>query len=408
MENKLKALVLEDKQDVFEKIEESLSEFNVFPSSNNKTKVFEYELSDFHYLKNEIFKKLKSSSEKSDSKELNAEDKTKRNEAFDKILKQNTDNFINYDLYIVDLELKLDQIDNLGVDFLNYIEDNGLVKNASIVILTNSSSPPTITGVTDEEFSVKYKFIPKSGNWESDLKGCISDFKDITVSEKTTRKKEVAPKKTLSHWLDYGIQSFFLMLVIATIFLVGKNVIYEDLAYGNKSIKQTVSNTSTENNNLHSVDITNLKTLDGFSDTTKKKIQFSDTLAKSSNNVNDLELKEFEKGKANDLKMLKFSEHIFLYLIPFFIIFGFYSYYYFEFRRILLKLPLSPKDSLIAKNSILVTKTLFMSSILSYTIIKVIEKIFDGKPITLIEGSAYGVFLLLLMSYLVISNKSHN
>ncbi|WP_430409288.1 hypothetical protein [Kordia sp.] len=113
----------------------------------------------------------------------------------------------------------------------------------------------------------------------------------------------------------------------------------------------------------------------------------------------------------NKLKILEIAEHIFLYLIPIFILIGFYNYYKFDLRHKLIDKGI-PRgvDKKAITDSIHLTKSLFLSSIISYVIIKSIEKIFfytkDSKP-DLKSLISYGVFLVILMIYAVYIQKSH-
>ncbi|KAB8155988.1 hypothetical protein EZY14_001880 [Kordia sp. TARA_039_SRF] len=114
---------------------------------------------------------------------------------------------------------------------------------------------------------------------------------------------------------------------------------------------------------------------------------------------------------ANKLKILEIAENIFLYLIPIFILLGFYNYYKFDLRPKLLDKGL-PRgvDKKAITDSIYLTKSLFLSSIISFVIIKSIEKIYfysnDSKP-ELKSLISYGIFLIILMVYAIYVHKSH-
>lgn len=111
-----------------------------------------------------------------------------------------------------------------------------------------------------------------------------------------------------------------------------------------------------------------------------------------------------DKQKLDEF-VLTFAEHIFLYLLPFSILLGFYSYY---IETIHYKL--NNRDSEIsvadAKKLLDTSKTIFLSSVLSYTLIKTVQKLYYEKHLELINVISYGVFLLVLMTFIIIYNKS--
>ena len=127
--------------------------------------------------------------------------------------------------------------------------------------------------------------------------------------------------------------------------------------------------------------------------------------------------KDYPKIKQNnrDVKLLKFIEHIFIYLIPILVFLGLYYYYSINYSGFLRNKGRESDDNPDlekvkigkAKDALQLTKSLFISSILAYTIIKVIEKVVlaesNKMPNTEILIS-YGVFILLLMGYLVFSH----
>lgn len=76
--------------------------------------------------------------------------------------------------------------------------------------------------------------------------------------------------------------------------------------------------------------------------------------------------------------ILKIAEHIFLYLLPVFIIGGFISYYKTKIKAFILggKVNLDEDG---ASQTINLTKIIFLSSIISYIIVKILEKILDDS-----------------------------
>jgi len=114
-----------------------------------------------------------------------------------------------------------------------------------------------------------------------------------------------------------------------------------------------------------------------------------------------------ELSNEHDLELLKFIEHIFIYLIPLLIFLGLYFYYIINFSHHFTGAK-THSEKLIerAKSSIQLTKTLFLSSMMAYVVIKIIEKLFLTESDLKIEKLiAYGVFLFLLMFYLIFSHR---
>jgi hypothetical protein len=99
--------------------------------------------------------------------------------------------------------------------------------------------------------------------------------------------------------------------------------------------------------------------------------------------------------------ILQTSEHIFLYLLPIFIVFGFFHYYKNNSRISLLGGFSNRNDSDNATKTMNLTKMLFISSIISYVLIKVIEEIFVIKTMDLTRLISFGLLLLMLMAYFI-------
>ncbi|MFN0188265.1 MAG: hypothetical protein ACKVQV_06145 [Bacteroidia bacterium] len=392
---KSNVLIIEDKQSHFEIIESVLSQkFNYFPSTNKDIKTIQDNsfLNDYAFVKSKFLTLIASNQEK-DNEALKNEYFKNRNKVFDSIIKQFKYDSIKYTFYIVDIELKQKQNDNLGFDFIKYLEENSLNAESKTIILSNASLPPGI--VDDETFNERYKFISKGeDNWKMELSEYIFSLESSSYSNDENKSdsnpfpkfSETSRSNKIRFYLDKYFQIFFLVLIISCVFLAVKNMIWND--FNLSSLFENNANNVTQNDINHDDNYITNK---------------SDSITQYyKNNIYSIESK-----KDKDLVLLKFAEHIFLYLIPLFIVFGFYSYYYFEFRRILLKLPLSPADSINSKATISITKTLFLSSILSYSIIKIIEKIFIEDNLKILNIAAYGVFLMILMIYLLLTHNSN-
>lgn len=102
---------------------------------------------------------------------------------------------------------------------------------------------------------------------------------------------------------------------------------------------------------------------------------------------------------------LKTTEHIFLYLLPLFVILGFFQFYKMSARYFILGGHIETIDPESSSTSVNLAKTLFISSVISYVIIKVIEvliKLNEGQsnvpPLQLIS---FGALLIILMTYFI-------
>ncbi len=106
--------------------------------------------------------------------------------------------------------------------------------------------------------------------------------------------------------------------------------------------------------------------------------------------------------------ILETVEHIFLYLLPLFIILGFFHYYKNNARYSLVDKSTGTVEEESSTKSMNITKVLFISSIISYVIIKIIEKVFIYNITNPTQLISYGVLLsLLMLFYLFLSRKSH-
>lgn len=120
------------------------------------------------------------------------------------------------------------------------------------------------------------------------------------------------------------------------------------------------------------------------------------------------EIKEkfFEKQTNDSFPfVLEFSEHIFLYFLPIFILFGLLNYYKLEWRRLI---DGTNKPNPNAQNSLNLSKKLFFSSILSYTSLKIIENLFFKYDDKVQNQMIYiGIFFLMLIAFVLIQHHQN-
>jgi len=113
------------------------------------------------------------------------------------------------------------------------------------------------------------------------------------------------------------------------------------------------------------------------------------------------------KKDVDETLILKTSEHIFLYLLPVFIVFGFFNYYKNNSRILLLDGIPDSNDQENSTKTMNLTKILFISSIISYVSIKVIEELFFLKTTDFLRLFSFGSFLVLLMTYFIFLDRKH-
>lgn len=109
---------------------------------------------------------------------------------------------------------------------------------------------------------------------------------------------------------------------------------------------------------------------------------------------------------------LQFSENLFLYTLPIFIIIGFIKYLELDVFRFISDEGPEPNPE--AEYFLHLSKKLFVSSIFSYLVIKIIEQLFYVEEKVnvvfhkafpnVLELASYGVFLILLIFFILKSN----
>lgn len=231
-----------------------------------------------------------------------------------------------------------------------------------------------------------------------DLQNHAMEFDDEEVSEESLKKVKAFQVKKIgsrgerfiiasSIWADRIILSvFYSLLILTTLFALTNFFItfakFGPIEWKNKSEKVTnapiTHNDQKENSNSNGTD--------------HKQNQSSSENNKDNSSYSD------------DMAILKISEYIFLSLLPILIVFGFFYFYKNYARNVLLDLPIDPEHRLNATKTLSLIKILFLSSIISYVMIKIIEIILIEKDFRLDKTIASGVLLLVLMSYFFLLN----
>ncbi|MBK7568308.1 MAG: hypothetical protein IPI31_10850 [Bacteroidetes bacterium] len=118
-------------------------------------------------------------------------------------------------------------------------------------------------------------------------------------------------------------------------------------------------------------------------------------------------LERTENSTLKDTMILEYVEHIFLNILPIFIIFSFYTYYKTNGRIILLDGNSKLIDHDSSTRAMNVSKILFVSSIFAYVTIKTIEKVVTNQISTLSQMFPYAIILIILVVYYHILKKNH-
>jgi hypothetical protein len=104
----------------------------------------------------------------------------------------------------------------------------------------------------------------------------------------------------------------------------------------------------------------------------------------------------------DDHDLLRKAEHIFLNMLPVFIVFGFFNYYKSNIRVALLDGNMHNVSDEMSTKAMNLSKHLFISSIISYVLIKIIEQI--AAPVddfSIIRLVSFGIFLLITIAFFV-------
>lgn len=355
----MKTLIIEDDYEVIKKITEKLkgSDITIFPSTNDPSQKEDKDFSNYANL-NQIYNS----------------DESLIEQKFNQIL----DELKDVNLFIVDIALKGDE-DILGVKFINFVKkkrsdyNNG---NYKMVVLSQygkqSNQIKKIDNKTNIEFIHKQNYGGK-GDYTDILAKFINENFNIEIKNGFNKKTGSKEKffENLSFWSDkiISIVFGFLILVCLSYSIIGIS-------------KETYQNVFLSfNHNSNSTIITNLKM--------QTNIQF--------------EIKQ----KESTTYILEFVEHMFLFLLPIFVILGFYNYYRLTTGVILKGGPDSEIDHDEAIKSLNTSKTILLSTLLSFAIIKILDNVLNKNEINTTSLIAYGILLLILMSYIILQTYCH-
>ena len=310
------------------------------------------------------------------------------------------DFYKDIDLFIIDVYL-LDDIEKIGIEFAKYIQDT-FHRKYKIIIMSRNQIPVNIINNSDVTFfskldkgiyypqdlvkvvrnllneingtfnleNEKQTSIPKiaeNSNEDINLNNSKSEeSKVITVADLNSSKKTYIPKIEPSKDWKHKLHEFWEYLRYET------NRAIDKLIYISFYILLVTTTVFAVVNILVKI----------------WEIAFDKT------------------SKNKDSEILKTSEHIFLYLLPIFIVFGFFHYYKNNSRVSLLEGKIDGIDEENSTKTMNLTKILFISSIISYVLIKIIEELFfSEKVLDLTRLISFGVLLLMLMTYFLFLEK---
>jgi len=120
--------------------------------------------------------------------------------------------------------------------------------------------------------------------------------------------------------------------------------------------------------------------------------------------VSQINLKE---AKETFPFVLEFSEYLFLYFLPLFILFGFLNFYKLEWKR---QLGAGNKPDPKAEEKLNLSKKLFFSSVLSYITLKIIDILFfkfEEYDLSYYNMGSIGVFFILILIFIIFTSKKH-
>jgi len=267
------------------------------------------------------------------------------------------------DLFIVDVSLvSRVSSDKIGIDFLNFLKQkNYRLGNYKILITSRHNSDSL--GNLNFDFDPDINYVSKS-RWEdlfpNEIVRCVKRLFDLDVSASNViinessdsskfYKKEwwiTLPEKIEKHLINRFILFVYYIILFAT---------------GFYAIWGTISQT------IHVI---------------------------------------FD-NKDNDTatKYLEYVEHIYLYFLPLFIVFSFLSYYKSTIEIKLTGGNIYDIDHKGAMKSLENSKQILLSSILTFTIINIIQKVFIDGITNIVSLISYGIFLIILMTYSIFQLK---
>jgi hypothetical protein len=267
------------------------------------------------------------------------------------------------DLFIVDVSLvSRVSSDKIGIDFLNFLKQKHYRFGNYKILITSRHNSDSL-GNINFDFDPEIHYVSKS-KWENlfpdEIGRYVKNLFNLDISAPNVNVNEpenssnffekrwwiTLPEKIEKHLINRFILSVYYIILIATGFYA---------AWG------TISQT--------------------------KHVIFD--------------------NKDNDTatKYLEYVEHIYLYFLPLFIVFSFLSYYKSTIEIKLTGGNIYDIEHKGAMKSLENSKQILLSSILTFTIINIIENVFIIGVTNITSLISYGILLIVLMIYSIIQLK---
>lgn len=283
------------------------------------------------------------------------------------------------DLFIIDVTLYASRNDRTGVDFLNFLQrSNYRFRKFNFIIISQHNLENI--GTIEAEFSTNRQYVSKNTWGTLFPKEVVAKAIDLLKLSPT-----ITTEHTPGHAEPNGGEQSY---------VAARRTIWDNQLWIN--LPDTIEKNIIHRFNLLIFYIAIFAT--GI-------FAFSGLVSETYHLINKMIAAEHDLPT----KILEYVEHIFLFLLPLFIVFSFMSYY-----RLTMEIKLTGGN---AKNinhegamkSLNNSKFILLSSLLSFTIIKIIQIIFISETtVPLREYIAYGVFLSILILFILLQHRHTN
>lgn len=339
-------------------------------------------------------------------------------EQFNEVLRKIND----IDLFIVDISIATEDEDRLGIILLNHL---GRIRKSynggktKFVVLSqfekyDSRFVSLDNGVVDEFF---YK--DSTSSYLQKIYNYITESYKLGIKEngEKTLKDRLIDSEIFTENLIFKfgakllngfiLLSFGILMLSAMIF-AGWGITTDFSSYASSQFKN-INEVSNYNDQSYLDSVPSKKmTIASFSDTNDKIGYFMIEDTTQRKIYLDLLIQSHDKKTfADKTKILEVVERIFIYLLPLFILFGFFNYYASTTAVRLRggrKVDIDHEGSIKGINT---SKIILLSALLSFTLINAIEQVFiKGETETKIL-IAYGVFIIILMAFILLISREN-
>jgi len=367
-------LVLEDDELVVENIQNKLNKyFDVFPIEYNENNLLKNG--------NLILRKIKTDSGRAE------------------ILKY----YNQIDLFIIDVTLGGNDKngDTFGLDFFTQLStSNYRAGNYDCIFLTRhskASDPHKTLDKIKGNYTVISKQTKTDGDYTDEIASYLTKKYNLKIQHNESGPKQTESDKKLKAEIDRFITGSLYFLMIVCLLSAVINITIDISKPAISPIVSTIKGIYIDNN----------QQINPRLDAKTKSVD-SAYLKSYSTIVGKVDKEEISVKANEDIKKLEIVEHIFIYLLPLFIIFGFYNYYKYTTSIILVDGNFNEIDNGDAIKYLNASKIILLSSLLSFALIKGIEKIFILEIKDPIPVIAYCSFIIILMLFILFLHKVEN